>query len=428
MEIPAATTQIEDPRESMDGSDDKPLPPTPTIPSSVYRLFTEDVPIAPQFVTRRDVSLPVVLQEPAKMRSSTSKLPDPSPRRPQIARGALSHAALESAANNERAEESNFGEWKAPKYHEPDEDTELSLRSPVALKGSTKSEEVSAQQHEAEVLAGQYQSLLTSRTSQLPGSNREPYGADFNHSPKEMSSRITDVIDQPTVPAPLRVSIGAESQPSRKFSSSSASEIASFDKEIRKSLRSYARKKLHLPKTSLENQRQESYASWGTFESEKQNQNDLELTTPQRASIQKGIFDLYDAPQNTKSKLEFSNPRNKIFSKEHRNPAVPITPYQKFGKKAWETAKSPRLGSKSTRARRNSRSTDEEMEQLSTEKRKMTRQASTSLSDQESRKEGSVGKKLAQAVGLDTGRQKKTRSEKRRDEMKKKIVIVKAGS
>ena len=431
MEIPITPTpRVNRFRESVDDSDDKPLPPTPTIPSSVYRLFTEDVPKTPRFVTKHDLRSSKGLHQQTEVRSSTSKVSDPMPTRPQMNRGAKSHGAVNPVVGRKQAEESRYGEWKAPKYQEPE--TDLRPKTAAPAKASNEREgDNTAQKQSAEVFAEEYISLLDSRSSVLPGSSFEPQNAESSHQPTPMSSRITDVVDITPVPEPMKLITEEESQQSSQFSSSS-SEPVKLQEGIRRSLRSYAQKAMHVRNKSQdisEKEQQEPNTQSRAADGERQRKPTLSISTARRASIQKEIIDMYNTLTNllspnpkTKLKMEYASAKKKAIPEEHRNPAIPITPYQRFGTKAWETPNSPVKRSKSARTSTSSRLSKDKGFLSSKEKKKKGNMVPGR--NPGSKNERSVGQKLAKAVGIDMEKDKKTKSEKWRAETKKKIVVL----
>ncbi len=463
----------------------KPLPPTPTlkVPSvgssrsssialsrtpstlSLSSVYAEEVPPTPRYVPfRREtiLSAPKAAYEPSTYRSSTSMVPDEPPSRPRPKRQAKTQAILQRpAAAKARPPESIFSEWKAPKYEEEAEDEGPRIPTPIKMLAQ-KSRDM---QHIAEQHADEYQSILPRRSSTLPDVEQEPYYHGFNSLPAQMSPRITDVVDETLVPHPLRMSTDLESSTSSHFSSSS-SELMALREENGDTFKSRAKKAFHSRKHSQEKSAKKRANSNISSKSSDigESHRIISMTASERASIQKGIIDMYDtltslydplnrytpptklAPSSRpKPTIEVPPPKKNVLQKDHRSPAIPVTPYPRLGRKAEESAVNPSPSPRSKSATgivyadspitntpkrshfslsSKASSSDENRSSLSSAETKKTRGHSVTRSDRSSDRKGLVGVKWKKAVGFDRKKGGKTEGERRREDMKKKIVII----
>jgi len=143
------------------------------------------------------------------------------------------------------------------------------------------------------------------------------------------------------------------------------------------------------------------------------------ISSERRASLQQGLSNMYDrvAKISTWSPIPTTNKKRATIPREARSPAIPITPYQQLGTKAWEPApKSP----KSPKHKPPKGKTPFAI--LSTSRRVVkgpdTPYPHTAASEQRS------GKGPALQDLLNKPKVRRTASEKRRDNLKKKIVVV----
>lgn len=318
----------------------------------------------------------------------------------------------------------------------------------------------------AEDYASNYESLLHTRSSALPTFTPSPY-SDYDYLPSPMSPRITDVVDRSLLPSPLSYSVLEEKQrPSSTFSSSS-SDSDGFQDSIRTSLRAYARKALHLPKRSLEGKNRKKASSTAASETSHISAGAGRLPIknepvagPRRRSIQQGISNMYDtlAKLSITSQLPKSKPAIDITGatktrvpRELRSPAIPVTPYQQLGKKAWQSSRSSKksqsISSKSARTSYFSNPPGERTSYFSDPTGERTSYFSNSPREDNSAvksntsvatRPGSVAKKIASAIhtrtaqvenamGLNKASTRATKSERRREELKKKIVVIGLG-
>lgn len=435
----------------------KPLPPIPRRPSSVYSQRDDEMNVMPEsFVDENPLRSRMILQ-PSTYRSSTSKIPEPCLARPKLGENLLSHAFSDPIIERRRAQQGDLAELGIHSNQllsqNPIADQNAALES-KQIKGNEFINEMSA----ADKNADNYKSVLHSRFSTVAGFIPKPV-SDYDYSPSPMSPRIIDVIDDSLIPLPLKYNRPEEtSRPSSHFSSSS-SELKSVHDSVRGALRSYARKAFHLQKSFDNRNKKLSRKSTSSLEipniissTSRRGSRIGSIVNQRRASIQHGLSNMYDTLTNlsiTSSKakpaLNITATKNARVPRALRSPAIPITPYQKLGRKAWE------VGSTSSKVSRSSRSPK------SPKPPKQRRSASRRSSNSQSRqpkdtnhlrhsapatikypKPTSIVNKVASAfqsgtiqvesaMGLNTDRVKRTKSEVRREKLKKKITVIGIG-
>ncbi len=337
----------------------KPLPPTPRKPSSVYSMHREDEHQSRHRRIQNDLLPASVFLAPTTYRSSTSRLPDPAPVRPKLTREVQTHAASDPVIERRWGQEVQRGtsaylpnlqqEWSI----DNDSDTET-----TSVEQSATDIAGVAEQH-----ADNYTSVLHTRSSVLPNFMPEEYHVTQQQVSSPMSSRITDVVDQSLVPAPLRFTSFEESErPPSRFSSSS-SEAGNDHEGIRNSLRGMARKAFH-HKVQSHNSGDTDWAAFDRYQERRgstpRRQSRMgSLLSERRASIQQSIIGMYDTLTSLTTPSKGAKPAPVVTSgqaKPHkpriRSPAIPLSPYQIQGPKVWETSsKSSKKTSKSDKAR-----------------------------------------------------------------------------
>lgn len=426
---------------------DKPLPPTPRKPSSVYSVQREEEQQVPSRRPRNDLLPSSTFLAATTYRSSTSRLPDPKPARPQLIRQAQTHAASDPVIRQSGKKEvrPNPTAHVSGLQQELDFDSlSLSAIQHLPTKTVTSANVDNAAEH-----ADSYKSVLRTRSSKSPITAIEKYYDNHQRAPSPMSGRITDVVDQSLIPAPLQFNSFEESErPPSRFSSSS-SDVGIHP--IRDSLRGMARKALHLRKESKDTD-ETDWAAFTRFQEKasltpRRQSRIGSFVGQRRESLQQSISGMYDTltalgtptrspkptPVTTSGSFKPHKPRVK-------SPAIPVSPYQEMGPKAWETAsKSSRKTNKSSKARLEGAS--QVSFSLQNEKSRIRfstpMYGSPSLHEKE-QKQRSIATKLASAfssgtvqvesaVGLNTTRVKRTRSEKKREELKRKIKVIGLG-
>ena len=319
-------------------------------------------------------------------------------------------------------------------------------------------------QHIAEQHADEYKAILP-RNSTIPDVVPEPYHEGFNALPGPMSPRITDVVDETCVPQPLRMSIGLDSNASSRFSSSS-SDVPSLDEEKSKSFKSRAKKAFHSRKLSQEKSAKKRRDTNTTSQPSNigERSNATSMTPSERASIQKGIIDMYETlthmydPSNkyTSRKQEVPASQDKpaseaTLAKEHlvqkrnQSPRLPATPYPKDDNKAEDpiervlppphsikaegawiddlaVTQTPKKSHFSLSSRGSSR---RESQSSHSSKERMKQKSYTfPQRKQTAREKRTKGVKWKRAVGFERKSGKQKEEERRRDDIKKKIVLV----
>ena len=430
---------MHDPQDPM--QQQKPLPPRPRKSSSVYTLsqFAEAVPYNEG--THNGSSTieysPTEYLEPKTYRSSTSRIPDAIPQRPKLVDTPLWHAVSEPLVEQRQAKQT------IPAGEESWIAREQSDLPYMQRQGGTKP-------MDAKQFADDYESLLATRSSTLPSIAPDPYYPARGDKAPPMSPRIIDVVDHSLVPSPLRFDSNDEvDEPPSRFSSDSSS--SSLHGGLGDTLRKKAREAFsshrgtpepsdsqHLPQGS---KKPKSRVSSGA--------------SHRRVSIQHGLDDMYDTlasiyvpspkskPTTPKATVVAMENAPKAHSprtlREQRSPAIPITPYQQMGPKAWELEKdsnSSKSSKKSFKYPFGSKESQKEEEALAlSTSRPSSPSRSTKASKTDSSKQSGLAhrfasklqngtEKIEQAIGFETTRVKRTKSQKRREELKKKIVVV----
>ncbi|KAL8796710.1 MAG: hypothetical protein Q9195_001100 [Heterodermia aff. obscurata] len=392
-----------------------PLLPAPRRPSSVYTVQPSEVEPSYDNSTYGvivDQYFGNELLQPKTYRASASKLPDQKPLRPTLLRDTQFHAASDPIIERRRVEQSQHKH----------------------LQGTTYEKRIDRSTQNAKQHAEDYESVLHTRSSVLPCIVPDQLYSDTGHLPSKMSPRITDVVDQSLVPSPLRFS--SYEEPGSRFSSDSSSDAGSCQSGLRDSVKSYARKtfsKRSFTQESIDKDKRNSASPpkpKGRLDS---------MASHRRASLQHGIEEMYDTltnfslspakPKTPAMQLETNNevriPRERV-----RSPAIPLTQYQMIGVKAFEDTESPKssktsfLPSLSSRGSRRKPGTS-------------TRDPNFSSPESPSSKRPVVKKwaaafqskttQVESAMGLETNRVKRSKSEKKRAELKKKITVIGLG-
>lgn len=422
----------------LDGAIEKPLPPTPRKPSSVYSLM-HDEETAGRMRNIPNAPLPQdLLLQPTIYRSSTSIFPVMSTARPALLRYQQGHAVSDSILERRRVQREDLAELGIHSSQlltqHPVSDT------PAQIKPQTKGlQELDLQRRDADQYASTYESVLHTRSEFSPSFTSEPY-SDYAYSSTEMSPRITDVVDQSLLPPPLRYStVVGDSRSSSHFSSSSSSTEV-IQSRVRDIFRTYARKALHLrtpavaarPPKEDQNIPTMSTADWASS----MLRRGSSAAGQRRGSIQQGISHMY----NSLRKLSITsalpktagNAKKVRLSRELRSPAIPVTSYQQMGTKAWErSSKSPkhsRPGSAISNhfhfhfppiedkdsSGYDHRSGNEEPKPIS-----LVNKLTNAFHN------GTV--QMETAIGLNKPRDRHSKAELRREELKKKIVVLGIG-
>ncbi|KAL8817523.1 MAG: hypothetical protein Q9223_003656 [Gallowayella weberi] len=409
---------------------DKPLPPTPRKPSSVYSMHREDEVQIRHRRLQNDLIPSSVLLAPTTYRSSTSRLPDQISNRPKLTREAATHAASDSVIDwrREQKEQRGVSAHVHNLQHEWSVDTGSTTTSePVSSRKSSFEGPNTAEQH-----ADNYTSVLHTRSSVVPAfTTAEYHFTQQVFSP--LSPRITDVVDQSLVPAPLQFTSFEEGErPPSRFSTSS-SELESHRDGIRNSLKDTARKAFHLKK-GFKVTNETDYAAFDRFQERRgstpRRQSRIgSLVSQRRASIQQSIAGMYDTLTSLATPTKGAKPLPVVTNgpaRAHkpriRSPAIPLSPYQLQGPKVWETSSKASLLSQDGKSEIRF-STPIYNASLVQDKKPKNRSMVNKFAS--AFQSGSV--QMESAVGLNTNRVKRTKSEKKRQELKGKIKVIGLG-
>ena len=391
------------------------LPPAPRRPSSVYTVQPSE--IEPSYDNSTygvivDQYFGNELLQPKTYRANASKLPDQTPLlRAKLLRDTESHAASDPIIEKRRAEQSQH-------------------RSP---KGTTYGKKTNRPTQNAKQHAENYESVLHTRSAALACTVPDQIYSDPGHLPSKMSPRITDVVDQSLLPSPLKFSHCDE--PVSHFSSDSSSDTGSCRSGIRDSMKSYARKTFSKRSFTPEAVDKDKHSSASP---PKPKSRGGSMGSQRRASLQHGIDEMYDtltnfslSPPKQKPPPMQLEPKSKVrIPRERRSPAISLTPYQMIGVKAFEDAGSPKssktsflpsLSSKGSRRKlgTSTRSSDLSSPERPGPKRPVVKKWAAAFQSKTTRMESTMG--------LETNRVKRSKSEKKRAELKKKITVVGLG-
>ena len=284
-----------------------------------------------------------------------------------------------------------------------------------------------------------------------PGFKAVLYDAEQKRLAKPPPYRTTtDGVDQSLVPPPLslRKSQQSDEVESSHFSISSDDSDDSDDEGthtgIRGSVRAYARKALHLHKTTPQEKETKRVMSVASAKypfmdpaasSGRRPSKFGSISSERRASIQQGMNNMYEAVAklSTWSPIATTNNNSKkrnTIPREVRSPAIPITPYQQLGTKAWDPPpKSPKSPSKSLKQKDKEKDKDRTSKvsktpfAILTPGRKFDRGPATAPLERQSGKGKERGN--GEPARWSRGKIKRTASEKRRDELRSRIVVVK---
>lgn len=426
----------------------KPLPPTPNAPrrpSSVYSMQRDE-----RRNDQHNLLVPSIYLAPTQHRSSTSRLPDPTPPRPKLTREAQTHAAADMVIHRGPDQDKPA----SPPIYGPNFTRDLSLNSLSRTESQHSSgkkkaaaEDVSIQRH-----LYTYPSAVQTPAPTLALTEPEPARLEEKVAPPQMSGRITEVVDLSLVPSPLRITSSFEEseRPPSRFSDSS-SDLERHRDGIRKSIRGMAHKAFHSRKESKDTD-DTDWAAFTRFQertsSTPRRQSRIgSFAGLRRASLQQSISGMYDTLTSLTTPAKTAKPTPvatnvppKLHKPRVKSPAIPLTLYQEMGPKAWETAS--KASKKSLRSEK-TKSGGASQTSFSKYDKKSQVQFNTpvysgSIPADNSPKPRSMVNKLASAlssgttqvesaVGLNTARVKRTKSEKRREELKRKIKVIGLG-
>lgn len=394
-------------------SNHKPLPPSPSTVSlsSVYSTSEEEKMNTHQR-SRKDAILPPhIFLQPSTYSSSTSGLPDPIPLRPQLARNEQLHPASDWSVEKQRAQKARSENLPLSSHEQ----------IPARLSGEYPTESPSKLHHNgraksAEQHAGNHECVLHTRSCVIPSFNPESYNAKL--SPSAMTSRITDVVDNSLCPSPLRVSGTDQIKEETSRFSYSSSDGDSIHAGFRNSLKSRARKALHRRRSSVEAPEQRPSSS----RSSHRRQSSLQQ------GLSDGIHDMYE----TLTSLSTTKTRRSRLSDELCSPPIPPKAAQILGTSSpIRSPKSP--PPKTPKTPKSARFTSHHGYASVPFSENYLRPV-TPTADADREPSSMAGKlalvfqngtqQIEAAVGLGPEKVKRTKAEKRREELKKKIVVV----
>lgn len=295
--------------------------------SATYFNLMEERPKTPRSALQNEALSSKTLLVPPDTRSSTSMIPDKVPKRPQLRR---TKGASDFPVQKQPSENSIFAEPKAPKYEYSDDEYCSSL--PISKKASSQGSWVPSEpMPSAEERAKDY-------TSVLPAFVPEPCHQESGFLSSEVSARITNVIDEPLMPASLLLSGNDEDRKLSSQFSSSDSDNDSLMSESKPSLKSRA-KKAFSPRKVPQERKYKAHAELRMS----QHSQGSELMTANLASLQNGIDAMYNTLTGfyppSKSRMRDDAPTSNI--NPHRS-ATFLTAESKPSRRAWESLKTPK--------------------------------------------------------------------------------------
>ncbi len=187
---------------------------------------------------------------------------------------------------------------------------------------------------------------------------------------------------------------------------------------LRDSVRAYARKAFHLRQSTAQEKEKKRVMSVASAKyafmeppSLTRRPSAFSISTERRASIQRGVATVKERVSKLAnwSPVPGTNDKKSPIPRELRSPAIPITPYQQLGTKAWEPPSRP------PRSPKQRKDTGKEKEKEKAPKRKVP------FAILSSSKTGSRGPDAPHPY---RPRLRRSASEKRRDELRAKIVVV----
>ena len=333
---------------------DKPLPPTPRRPSSLYDLLKED--IIDSYAERgpKDELRPsYFLLTAATYISDERKKSRESSKGSQLQRGQSNHLASDSTRINKWLDTTKSTTLQTHSYGGAQGRAEIEPSNNLSRAEEPRRTPKMVDEH-----ANEYSKVLSSPHPVSPFTFKAiEYQAEYDHPDTPISSRIADAVDGSLLPSRLTVSAtkDQERSPSRLSEASSNQERAHETKR-RQSFHSYARKVLHTPKASAEETERRrvmsvasaKYPHMGLPPPPPWRDRVSSMASQRRESLQQGLSHMYDTLTNisigpSKFKPSLNLKKRTTIPRDMRSPAIPITPYQYLGAKAWEASpKSPK--------------------------------------------------------------------------------------
>ena len=494
---------------------EKPLPPTPghsRLPPSPLGSIDVEISTSPVSPMEDQVFSSKLLRKVSLKRSSASRVPDRLAPRPHMGKDArlrseeflINKSSPQISFERGRppirfheihpgtriqtpdpSKEPHFTEWKAPVYRPQARKSTTILPTPSRLSGDENqggpereffdaSEwQVVERGHGSRSQAEEYRALLHDISLESPESSANPFKSDSDLEPSPnspiqalpdiirstaMSPRISDVLDQPLVPEILDINSDDEEE-EQKCSSRTSADSEDSCNTLHDYRRSFGALREHpFRRRPSSKYPEQSLRSSTTLRrrGSKIISRRLSVSKQHRQSIHQGVSDAYESlHRKISSSTQPQQPKADI-PREFRNPAIPMTAYQQYGKKAWEkpqgSSKLSKLKGKSWLHSSpepspsfidNFRSSVDiskgkpgALSRDNTDSSVELKIASRTNTERSSKKDLSVGKKLAWAfqngpaqaehtVRTDKEKVKQAKkSQNRREELKKQIVVV----
>lgn len=320
---------------------------TPSTRSSVYELSEDYAPASPTFCTREELFGSEFSRELSKRTSSIVRVPNAFRPRPRLARGVTFHT--DTLEKRTRPKEPDEDGSRASRSAHQDED--VISRSTSSIRASEPQDrELQECKHQEKQKAKDHQPVLDTASQKKSVVDLIPHYTGLEDSPSRMSPNISHSEYSALVPDTVRVSTGEESRHSSHFSSSSSEGECLSDAPKRS--RARARKRLQKYLSPVGTKELFSPASHTPSKDLQTQSGQSPLGGPHRGSVQQSITDMYDTLQSLysppagslpKPRQDYFTtppPKTKCVPREIRSPAIPMTPYQKYGRKAWEESKS----------------------------------------------------------------------------------------
>ena len=367
---------------------ERPLPPVPRIPSSIYAsskrttAFSNGSPVSPESprpvasppspatpspispvqgarsVPEKDLKsarhLSQLFRKEKKRRSSTNDAPI---NRRDLVQG-VGHASIPEA-KVKAVKAIPFTEWKAPVYQEPCISPNSSPRTPLSQRSASFDSPKSSAfiGKTAEGRAASYFAVIDPAKSTSLGEGYSSSLSTLTKSPSLPLSKMKSTAKQPIELYPLQTSSLPENPPQSHFSPSSpnASDIDSST-GITSSLRTRAKKVLlqsRIPKRpGLKHRMDSSQSDLSCTSPVTTPPPSIHTSAPLRNSMQQGLSDMYETLQNMYpqsrqasakpilSRANQSSPfKRNLVTTEARSPATSLLELPKYGRKAGEEAK-----------------------------------------------------------------------------------------
>ena len=381
----------------------KPLPPSPPRKaSSVYSkeeiidYYIDRSPKSDRRPSNAFSFSPSIVLKPREQRDSIQ--------RPQVQRDNSSYSVSDSIAKLRRMEDRSLESSRTQSEQETYSHT-LSMRTRTST--VSRSPRSHSPVIDANELAKHYQAGLPQSSQELLPVT---YGGKQSHSVPSTSANITQIVDQSLVPPPLHAvsrtpsPIHSISHISSKSLTTASSQPLSLPPQKQHSLSVYARRALKRPSISQEEKEHKrimsiASAKYPYMASSPTADSASQAPQRRRSSLQDRLSNLYSniahfslspstqKPLHNRSPMSIVTPHTPVSpltpgsgSSSHRSPAIPITPYQRLGTRAWEMEpdspvspveeKSPKKERMSFLSRRRARKKEEKRERWREEVKK----------------------------------------------------------